>query len=111
LKQENALLRNGTLPPSDQDCELKDVYHHLSEVKHTWNYTRQQLDTSRVAVDERTYAIVHLEHANEQQDLELMERATLIASLEQQVQVLQLQVPPTPADLTEPDVVSDVDEE
>jgi hypothetical protein len=39
-------------------------------------------------VDERTHAIVHLEHANEQLDLELEERAMVIASLEQQVQVL-----------------------
>jgi hypothetical protein len=41
-------------------------------------------------VDERTHVIIHLEHANEQQDLELKERAVVIASLEQQVQVLQL---------------------
>jgi hypothetical protein len=33
-------------------------------------------------------------HTNEQQDLELEERAAVITSLEQQVQVLQLQVPP-----------------
>jgi hypothetical protein len=35
----------------------------------------------------------------------------VIASLEQQFQVLQLQVPPTLADPTEPDTVSDIDEE
>jgi hypothetical protein len=52
--------------------------------------------------------IIHLEHANEQQDLELEERATMITSLEQQVQVLQLQVPPAPAGL---DTVSDVNKE
>jgi hypothetical protein len=35
----------------------------------------------------------------------------VIASLEQQVQVLQLQVPPAPATPTvEPDIMSDVDE-
>jgi hypothetical protein len=34
----------------------------------------------------------------------------VIASLEQQVQALQLQVPPTPAAAIEPDAVSDVDE-
>jgi hypothetical protein len=33
-------------------------------------------------VDERTHAIIHLEHANEQQDLELKERAAVIISLE-----------------------------
>jgi hypothetical protein len=34
-------------------------------------------------VDERTDATIHLEHANEQQDFELTERAVVIASLEQ----------------------------
>jgi hypothetical protein len=34
-------------------------------------------------VDECTYAIIHLEHTNEQQDLKLEERAIVIASLEQ----------------------------
>jgi hypothetical protein len=34
-------------------------------------------------VDEHTHGIIHLEHANEQQDLELEERAVVIASLEQ----------------------------
>jgi hypothetical protein len=33
-------------------------------------------------VDEHTHAFVHLEHANMQQDLELEERAVVIASLE-----------------------------
>jgi hypothetical protein len=60
-------------------------------------------------VDERTHVIVHLKHANEQQDFELAERAAMIASLEQQFQVLQLLVPPAPAAPTfEPDAVSDV---
>jgi hypothetical protein len=88
LKQENALLHSGTLPPSDQDRELKVTYHCISEAKHAWNYTRQQLDASRAEVGERTHAIIHLEHTNKQQDLELKERAAVIASLEQQVQVL-----------------------
>jgi hypothetical protein len=34
-------------------------------------------------VDERTIVIIHLEHANEQRDLILEERAAVIASLEQ----------------------------
>jgi hypothetical protein len=34
-------------------------------------------------VDERTHMIIHLEQANEQLDLELEERAAVIASLEQ----------------------------
>jgi hypothetical protein len=59
-------------------------------------------------VNEHTHTIVQLEHTNKQQDFELMERAAMIASLEQQVQVLQLLVPPTPA--VEPDAMSDIDE-
>jgi hypothetical protein len=55
----------------DQDCKLKVMYHFLSEAKHAWNYTHQQLDASREEVDERTHVIIHLEHANKQQDLEL----------------------------------------
>jgi hypothetical protein len=62
-------------------------------------------------VDTRTHAIIHLEHAIEQQDLELEERAATIATLEQQLQVLQLQAPPAPAAPAEPDAESDVDEE
>jgi hypothetical protein len=62
-------------------------------------------------VDERTHEIIYLEHANEQQDLELTEAAAAIASLEQQVQMLQRLVPPAPAaPLVEPGAVSDVDE-
>jgi hypothetical protein len=34
-------------------------------------------------LDERTHAIIHLEHHIEQQDLELEERAAMIADLEQ----------------------------
>jgi hypothetical protein len=52
------------------------------------------------------HTIIHLEHTNEQQDLELEETASVISSLEQ-----QLQVPPTPADPTKPNAMSDVDEE
>jgi hypothetical protein len=55
----------------DQDCKLKVMYHFLSEAKHAWNYTHQQLDASREEVDERTHVIIQLEHANKQQDLEL----------------------------------------
>jgi hypothetical protein len=47
----------------------------------------------------------------EQQDLELEERAAMIATLEQQLQVLQLQAQPAPADPVESDAVSDVDDE
>jgi hypothetical protein len=65
-------------------------------------------------LDERTHVIIHLEHHIEQQDLVLEERAAMITNLEQQLQVLQLQLPPaptTPAALVEPDAESDVDEE
>jgi hypothetical protein len=83
LKHENALLRSGTLPPSDQDHELKDAYHRrLSKAENGWNYTRQQLDAAREVVDEHPHVIIHLEHANEQQDLELEERVAVITSLE-----------------------------
>jgi hypothetical protein len=70
LKCLNDLLHGGTVPPSDQDRELKVTYHHLSEAE---------------LVDKRTHMIIYLEHANEQQDLEHEERAAVIASLEQQV--------------------------
>jgi hypothetical protein len=36
-------------------------------------------------LDERTHTIIHLEHHVEQQDLELEERAVMIANLEQQL--------------------------
>jgi hypothetical protein len=83
LKCWNDLLCGGTVPPSDQDCELKATYHRLSEVEHGWHYTQQQLDAAHELVDERTHTIEHLELGNEHQDLELEERATVIASLEQ----------------------------
>jgi hypothetical protein len=60
-------------------------------------------------LDERTHVIIHLEHHVEQQDLDLEQRAVIIADLEQ-----QLQVPPAPAAPVapaEPDAESDVDEE
>jgi hypothetical protein len=79
LKCENALLYGGTLPPLDQDSKLKVAYCHHSETEHRWNYTRQQLYATRELVDECTHVIIHLEDANEQQVLELEERATVIA--------------------------------
>jgi hypothetical protein len=65
-------------------------------------------------LDERTHAIIHLEHHIEQQHLDLEQRAATIADLEQQLQVLQLLVPPAPAAPAapaKPDAESDVDEE
>jgi hypothetical protein len=83
LRRANAILRSGTPPPSDQDRELQVVYRRLSEAEHGWHYFRQQLDAAREILDERTHAIIHLEHHIEQQDLELEERAATIADLEQ----------------------------
>jgi hypothetical protein len=108
LKCKNDLFCGVTVPPIDQDYELKVAYRRLNEAEHAWHYIRQQLDASREMVDEHTHAFVHLEHANMQQDLELEERAVVIASLEQQVQVLQFQVPHAP--VVEPNAMSDVDE-
>jgi hypothetical protein len=82
LKHENALLCSGTLPPSDQDHELKVMYRYLNEAEHGWNYAHQQLDAAHEEVDSRTHAIIHLEHANEQQDLDLEERTAVITSIE-----------------------------
>jgi hypothetical protein len=61
-------------------------------------------------VDRHTHTIIHLEHHVEQQDLDLEERAAMITTLEQQLQVLQLQVPPAPVAPAEPKAESDVDE-
>jgi hypothetical protein len=63
----------------------------------------------REMLDERTHVIIHLEHHIEQQDLELEERAAMIADLEQQLQVPS--APAVPAAPVEPDAESDVDEE
>jgi hypothetical protein len=62
-------------------------------------------------VDERTHAIIHLEHHVEQQDLNLKERAVMIATLEQQLQLQMPPAPTSPAASDEPDAESDVDEE
>jgi hypothetical protein len=76
-----------------------------------WHYICQQLDTSHELVDECTHTIIHLKHTNEQQDLELEEREAVVASLERQVYVLQLQALPAPATpAVELDAMSDVDE-
>jgi hypothetical protein len=101
-------------PPSDQDRELQIAYRRLSEAEHEWHYFHQQLDAAREMLDVRMHMIIHLEHHVEQQDLELEQRAATIANLEQQLQVLQLQLPPAPAvpaAPAEPDAESDVDEE
>jgi TolA-binding protein len=105
----HAILRSGAPPPSDQDRELQVAYRRRSEAEHGWHYFRQQLDAARKKLDERTHAIILLEHHVEQQDLDLEQRAATIADLKQ-----QLLVPPAsaaPAAPAEPDAESDVDEE
>jgi hypothetical protein len=81
LRHENAILRSGTLPPSEQDCELNVVCHRLSAAEHGWNYTCQLLDITHEEVDIHTHGIIHLEHATEMQDAELEERVETIANL------------------------------
>jgi DNA polymerase sigma len=85
LRYENAILRNGARPPSEQDRKLQEVYHHLSNAEHGWNHTRMLLDITREEVETRTHRIIHLEHHVEVQDAELEERAETIATLEQQL--------------------------
>jgi hypothetical protein len=62
-------------------------------------------------VDIRTHGIVHLEHHMEAQDVELEERAKMIANLEQQLLELQVQAPPEPVDPEEIDAMLGVDED
>jgi predicted RNase H-like nuclease (RuvC/YqgF family) len=85
LRHENAILRSGAHPPSEQDHELQEVYHRLSNAEHGWNHTRMLLDIAHEEVGIRTHRIVHLEHHMEAQDAELEERAEMIANLEQQL--------------------------
>jgi hypothetical protein len=111
LSYENAILRNGARPPSEQDRELQEVYRRLSNAEHEWNHTRMLLNITREEVDIRTHGIVHLEHHVEAQDAELEERAEMITNLEQQLLELRVQAPPEPANLEEIDVMSGVDED
>jgi hypothetical protein len=41
LKCENDLLCGGTVPPLEQDRELKVMYYRLSEAEHAWQYIHQ----------------------------------------------------------------------
>jgi hypothetical protein len=38
LRLENAILCSGARPPLEQDRELQEVYHHLSNTEHGWNH-------------------------------------------------------------------------
>jgi predicted RNase H-like nuclease (RuvC/YqgF family) len=109
LRHENAILHSSACPLSEQDCELHDIYHCLSNVKHGWNHTHMLLDITREEVETCTHEIIHLDHHVEVQDDELEERAKTIANLKQQLLELQVQVPPEPANPKEIDAMSGVD--
>jgi predicted RNase H-like nuclease (RuvC/YqgF family) len=111
LRHENAILRSGVRPPSEQDHELKEVYRHLSNAKHGWNHTRLLLDITREEVEIRTHGIFHLEHHVEAQDAKLEERVETIANLEQQLLEFQGQAPPEPVKPKEIDATSGIDED
>jgi hypothetical protein len=91
------------------DHELQEVYRHLSDAEHGWNYTHMLLDIAHEEVDIRTHGIVHLENHMETQDAELEERAERIADLKQQLLELQGQAPPEPANPEEIDAMSGID--
>jgi predicted RNase H-like nuclease (RuvC/YqgF family) len=112
LRHENAILRSGVRPPSEQDRELKEVYHRLSNAEHGWNHTRLLLDITWEEVEIHTHGIIlHLEHHVEAQDVELEARAETIANLEQQLLEFQGQAPPEPVNPEEIDATSGIDED
>jgi hypothetical protein len=82
LRHENAILRSGARPPSEPDCELQEVYCHLSNAEHGWNHTCMLLNIAREEVDICTHRIVHLELHVEAQDAKVEERAEMISKLE-----------------------------
>jgi hypothetical protein len=83
LRHENAILRSGVCPPSEQDHELKEVYRLLGNAEHGWNHTRLLLDITWEELETRTHRIIHLEHHMEVQDAKLEERLETIGNLEQ----------------------------
>jgi hypothetical protein len=109
--KENAILRSGARPPSEQDRELQEVYRCLSNAEHGWNHTCMLLDITGEEVETRTHGIIHLEHHMEVQDAELEGRVETITNLEQQLLELQVQAPPEPADPEEIDAMSGIDED
>jgi hypothetical protein len=82
LRHENAILRSGARPPSEQDREVQEVYHRLSNTEHGSNHNRMLLDIAHEQADIGTHVIVHLEHHVEAQDGEIGERVEMIANLE-----------------------------
>jgi hypothetical protein len=111
LRHENAILRSGAHPPSEQDCELQEVYRCLGNAGHGWNHTRMLLVITHAEVETHTHGIIHLEHHMEVQDAELEERAETIANLEQQLLELQVQAPPEPVDPEEIDDMLGINED
>jgi hypothetical protein len=82
LRHENGILHSGACSPSEQNRELQEVYCHLSDAEHGWNYTRMLFDITREEVETCTHGIVHLEHHVELQGADLEERAEMITELE-----------------------------
>jgi hypothetical protein len=107
LRHENAILHSGVHPPSEQDCELKEVYRRFSNAEHGWNHTRLLLDITREEVEIRTHGIIHLEHHVEAQDAELEARVETIANLEQLLE-FQGQAPLEPVNPEEIDATSGI---
>jgi hypothetical protein len=62
LRLESAILRSGARPPSEQGCELQEVYYRLSNAEHGWNHTRMLFNITHEEVETRTHGIIHLEH-------------------------------------------------
>jgi hypothetical protein len=71
LRHENAILCSNARPLSEQDRELQEVYHRLTNAEHGWNHTLMLLDITREEVETRTHRIIHLDHHVEVQDTEL----------------------------------------
>jgi predicted RNase H-like nuclease (RuvC/YqgF family) len=111
LRHENAILGSGARPLLEQDRELQEVYHRLSNTEHGCNHTHMLLNITHEEVETHTNRIIHLENHVETQDAKLEETAERIADLEQQLLELQGQAPPEPSDPEEIDAMLGVDED
>jgi hypothetical protein len=69
------------------------------------------LDITHEEVDIRTHGIIHLEHHVEMQDVELEQRAKMIANLEQQLLELHWQARPMLVDHEEIYAMSGINED
>jgi hypothetical protein len=61
-RHESDILHSDVRPPLEQDRELQEVYHCLSNIEHGWNHTRMLLYITREEVETRTHRIIHPEH-------------------------------------------------